>query len=201
LLFRGGAEPTAVPPFVSTRFVDSFFPARRFLSPARLFRLGGGGFYHHRVSSQLASSTSYFALSASAGGPHRQCGFAFPSVGARLLSPRPAESQLLFHPSRRSRSSLTVPSQVTSTSPPVNCQLPDTRPRGEGPYPPSDPPTQALSPNRCLRPSQRLLLKELAGSTSPRRGPQGMERSKRSLERSTLPCRQRSATTTEWRSA
>ena len=38
----------------------------------------------------LASSTSYFALfAASAGGSHRQCGFAFPSEGARLLSLRP----------------------------------------------------------------------------------------------------------------
>ena len=65
--FVGGAEPTAVPPFVSTRFI------------------------HHRVSSQPRCVDFLFrsVLLRSARSSHRQCGFAFPSEGARLLSPRP----------------------------------------------------------------------------------------------------------------
>jgi len=41
----------------------------------------------------FVSSTVYFVFPAASGGPHRQCGFAFPSVGARLLASRPPECQ------------------------------------------------------------------------------------------------------------
>ena len=59
---RGGAEPTAFPPSLSTGFVDPFLSARPASSPSRLLRFGGGGFYHHRVGCQLRSLTSYFVF-------------------------------------------------------------------------------------------------------------------------------------------
>ena len=61
-LLRGGAEPTAFPPSLSTGFVDPFLSARSASSPSRLLRFGGGGFYHHRVGCQLRALTSYFVF-------------------------------------------------------------------------------------------------------------------------------------------
>ena len=52
-----GAESTSHPRLLSTRFVDSFFHLAAAFAVSR-----GGGFYHHRVESQLRSSTSYFVF-------------------------------------------------------------------------------------------------------------------------------------------
>jgi hypothetical protein len=104
---RGGAEPTSLPPPVSTRFVDSFFRLAAAFAASR-----GGGFYHRRVWSQLRSSTSYFVFHCFVRGLRRQCDFAFPSEGARLLSPRPGGVNRL----RRLSSSLRHASVAVATS-------------------------------------------------------------------------------------
>ena len=57
LFLSRGAEPTSLPLPVSTRFVDSLFFLASAFAASR-----GGGFYHHRVESQLRSSTSYFVF-------------------------------------------------------------------------------------------------------------------------------------------
>ncbi len=88
---RGGAEPTSFPRPLSTRFVDSFFRLASAFAVSR-----GGGFYHHRVGSQLRSPTSYFVFHCFRRSLHRQCDFVFPSEGARLISPRPGWSQPLI---------------------------------------------------------------------------------------------------------
>jgi len=64
LLFRGGAESTSLSASLSTGFVDSLLPPNRLLRPFR-----GGGFYHHRVGSQLRSLTSYFIFQFRPGAP------------------------------------------------------------------------------------------------------------------------------------
>ena len=51
-----------------------------------------GGFYHHRVGSQLRSPTSYFVFHCFVRGFRRRCDVAFPSEGARLLPPPRSES-------------------------------------------------------------------------------------------------------------
>ncbi len=87
-----GAEPTSFPRLVSTRFVDPLFPLDPLCRLRDFAASRGSGFYHHRVGSQLRSPTSYFDFHCFVRGRRRQCDFAFPSEGARLLSPPRWES-------------------------------------------------------------------------------------------------------------
>ena len=87
---RGGAEPTSFPRLVSTRLVDSFFHLASAFAVSR-----GGGFYHHRVGSQLRSPTSYFAFHCFGRNSSSPVRRRLSVRGARLLPPRLPWSQPL----------------------------------------------------------------------------------------------------------
>jgi hypothetical protein len=54
---------------LSTDLADSLLPAEPTLSPLRLRRFEGGGFYHRRVGSQHRSLTAYFVFQSRPGAP------------------------------------------------------------------------------------------------------------------------------------
>jgi hypothetical protein len=97
LLLRGGAEPTAFPPSLSTDFVDPFFPPIRLRRQCDFRRFEGRRFYHRRVGCQLRSLTSYFVFQFVRELPP-PLRLRFPVRGARLLPPPRSESTDFFDP-------------------------------------------------------------------------------------------------------
>ena len=90
---EGGAEPTSLPLPLSTRFVDSFFHLTAAFAVSR-----GGGFYYHRVGSQLRSPTSYFVFHFFRPGPSSPVRRRLSVRGARLLPPPRWESTAFVDP-------------------------------------------------------------------------------------------------------
>lgn len=154
-----------------------FFRSTDSVACATFSASAGGGFYHHRVSSQLRFVDLLFRPVCCTGRRSP------PPMRFRLSRPRGAAS--IASPSWESTAHcrraavptcpLHVQSEVTSRLP-TNRRPADVSPRGEGPYPPSDQPAQALFPKTRVGPSPRRSC-----------GHQGPERSNRSLDRSTRP--------------
>jgi hypothetical protein len=178
------------------RFLCQLASLTRFFPPAVFCRLrdgsgsAGGGFYHRRVSSQLRFVDCLFRSvccsrpevpTASAVSPSRPRGrgmyrLAPPRVNrsfnrAAVLARRP--------PFKAKWRVLLLPVSVICVT---------FRREVRGLIHQAIGRRKLFSPGLFGRPRANLY------------GPQGPERSNRSLERSTRPCRQRSATTTAWRS-
>jgi len=105
--FRGGAEPTSFPRPVSTHFVDPFISPPLLCRRCDFAASRGCGFYHHRVGSQLRSSTSYSVFQSRPGVPTAVAVSPSRSRGA-ASTPLPHLSQppsptLLFPPARLCR--------------------------------------------------------------------------------------------------
>ena len=91
---RGGAASSPSPSRVSTAFVDSRFPSlRAAVTCATLARLGDAASTTTAFRVNPSASTLYFICPESAS--RRQCDFACPFQGTRLLPPPRCESTLL----------------------------------------------------------------------------------------------------------
>jgi hypothetical protein len=93
---RGGAEPTSFPRPLSTRFVDSLFRLVPGCRQCDFAVSRGGGFYHHRVGSQLRSPTFYFVFHFFRPELLVAVATSLPVRGARLLPPPRWESTPYF---------------------------------------------------------------------------------------------------------